>query len=62
MNVESVNQAAASSPPIAIAGLTVAGVHLQDWVLIATLGWIGLQMAWFLYRRYKDFTSGKYTE
>lgn len=56
---DSLREAISSAPPISVAGLTLAGVSLQDWVLIATLGWIGLQAAWFVYRRYKDIKEGK---
>jgi len=59
---ESVNQAVASAPPAIISSLAMAGVSLQDWVLLATLGWLGMQMAWFVYRRIKDFMNGKPTE
>lgn len=47
----------ASTPPAAIAALTLAGVSLQDWVLIGTLVWLSLQVGWFIYQRYKDFRN-----
>lgn len=50
---ESLNQAVASAPPAVISAITLAGVSLQDWVLIATLGWIGLQTVWFIWQRIK---------
>jgi hypothetical protein len=38
-----------SAPPVAVTGLSLAGVPLSDWVLIATLGWIGIQAGWFVW-------------
>lgn len=29
--------AAKVSPPVIVSGLTVAGVHLQDWLILATI-------------------------
>jgi len=43
-------EAAKSAPPVTVAGLTVAGVSLNDLVLIATLGYIVLQAGFLLYR------------
>jgi hypothetical protein len=37
-------------PAIAAAGFTVGGVTLQDWVLIVTLVYIILQIAYLLFR------------
>lgn len=48
-------EAAMSVPPAAVATVSVMGYTLSDWVLIATLAWLGLQISWFLYQRYKDF-------
>lgn len=50
-------EAVSSAPPISVAGLTLVGVSLQDWVLIATLLWITLQMAYFGYQRYKEWKN-----
>lgn len=44
--------AAKSAPPLAISGLSLAGIQMQDWVYIATLAWIGLQMLGFLWDRF----------
>jgi hypothetical protein len=43
-----------STPPLAVivAG-TLGGYSLQDWVLVATLIYIGLQVGWLLYKWYK---------
>jgi hypothetical protein len=43
-------EAVKSAPPVTVAGLTVAGVSLNDLVLIATLGYIVLQAGFLLYR------------
>ena len=52
---EGVRDAVLSAPPTAVAGLALMGITLQDWVLMATLLWLGLQIAWFGYKRYQDF-------
>jgi hypothetical protein len=44
-----------STPPAAIAALTLMGVSLQDWVLLATLGWLSMQIAYFIYQRCKEW-------
>lgn len=41
--------AAKSAPPVAVSGLTLAGVSLNDWVLVATLAWIGIQAGFFIW-------------
>jgi hypothetical protein len=43
-------EAAKSAPPVTVAGLTVAGVSLNDVVLIATLCYIVMQAGFLLYR------------
>ena len=43
-------EAAKSAPPVTVAGLTVAGVSLNDVVLIATLFYIVLQAGFLAYR------------
>ena len=44
-----------SAPPAVVAGLSLAGVSLQDWVLMATLIWVTTQFSWFVYCRIKDW-------
>lgn len=51
-----------SVPPAAVAGLSLMGVSLQDWVLLATLGWLGIQIVWFGYNRWKEFKGKKNVE
>lgn len=59
---EMIREGAASLPPAAVAAVTLAGVSLQDWVLMATLGWIAMQISYFLYQRWKEFKIGKNIE
>lgn len=40
-----------SAPPVIVSGLQLFGVPLNEWVLIATLAWIGLQSAYFLWEK-----------
>lgn len=48
---ESVAAAAAKlTPSIGVAGVTLAGVHLQDWVLILTIIYTVLMIAEKLYK------------
>ncbi len=41
---ELVAAATKGSPPLAVTGLAIAGVPLQDWVLVATLVYTVLQI------------------
>lgn len=43
-----VTEAAKASPAITVGGLTLFGVGLSDWVLIATLIYTGLQVYFLL--------------
>ncbi len=45
MTGDLVAAAGKSAPPIAVSGLTVAGVSLQDWVLILTAIYTVIQIA-----------------
>ncbi|MFR9719884.1 hypothetical protein ACL00X_11060 [Aeromonas diversa] len=38
-----------SAPPVVVSGMTLAGYSLNDWVLVATLLWIAVQMGWFIW-------------
>lgn len=51
-------EALASAPPASVAGLTLVGISLQDWVLVATLFWLACQITYFGYQRYKDWKDG----
>lgn len=41
-----------AAPPVSITGLTLAGVSLNEWVLIATLLYTVLQIGWFIYSKF----------
>jgi hypothetical protein len=47
-----------SSPPVLVTGLTLGGVSLNEWVMIATLAYTVLQAAFLirdkLYRPWKE--------
>jgi hypothetical protein len=43
-------EAAKASPPVAVAGATVAGIQVNDLILWATLIYIVLQIGFLLYR------------
>ena len=49
---EIVNEAVKASPPITVVGLSLGGIALQDWVLIATLIYTLLQTGWFIYSKF----------
>jgi hypothetical protein len=46
-----------ASPPVAIIGITEAGVTLQDWVLIATLLYTLLQISLLAWKTYKNWNK-----
>lgn len=46
--------AAKGLPPMTVAGLTLAGVQLSDWVLIVTLIWLTLQIGGFIFDKYRQ--------
>lgn len=41
-----------AAPPVSVAGLGLAGVSLNEWVLIATLIYTILQIVWFVYSKF----------
>lgn len=41
-----------AAPPVSVAGLSLAGVSLNEWVLIVTLLYTLLQMGWFIYSKF----------
>lgn len=49
-----------ASPPVTVAGLSLAGVSLNEWVLILTLLYTLMQMGWFIYSKLirKDNRNG----
>lgn len=44
MKEEIVTATAKAAPPLAVSGLSVSGVSLQDWVYIATLVYLAFQL------------------
>ena len=44
-----VGETAKSTPPVAVVSMSWAGVSLNDWVLIATLVWLSVQIGWFIW-------------
>jgi hypothetical protein len=53
-----VKEAVNSTPPASVAGLTLAGVQLNDWVMVATLLYLILQISWFIYSKQKGLKDG----
>lgn len=60
---EYVTEATRAAPPVAVGGLTLGGVGLSDWVLIATLVYTVLQVGFLIrdkwYRPRKDRNGSK---
>jgi hypothetical protein len=50
------------SPPVAVTGLSLYGVSLQDWVLVVTLIYTALSLIFLIrdmvYRPWKDKNNG----
>lgn len=44
-------QAGLSAPPLGVAAITLAGIELQQWILILTVIWLLMQMGWFAYEK-----------
>ena len=54
LKIEAVQQAKMATPPIAInVATTVGGFSLNDWVMLATLAYIGLQAGWLVWKWWK---------
>lgn len=57
-NIEGVNMAVAkASPPVAVSGLTLVGVQLQDWLIIATLIYTVIQIIILLPKLKQSFSE-----
>jgi hypothetical protein len=54
-----IQQMLTSTPPVAVAGMTVLGYPLADWVQVLALVWLGLQIGWFIYSKFKQHRAGK---
>ncbi|API58451.1 hypothetical protein BSL82_03340 [Tardibacter chloracetimidivorans] len=48
-----------AAPPVAVSTAALAGMSLQDWVLVATLVYTVIQTALALYRAYRNHKDGK---
>lgn len=55
---EIVQEAVNVAPPASVAGMTLAGVAMSDWVLIATLVYLVMQITWFVYSKAKALHDG----
>jgi len=55
---EVITEALKSAPPVSIAGATVLGASLEEWVLVLTALYTVLQLAYFIRRRYKEYKDG----
>lgn len=55
--VDIASEAVKAAPPVTIAGLTVAGVSLNDLVLLATLIYLVLQASFLLYKWWRLHTG-----
>jgi hypothetical protein len=53
-----VSEVATTAPPTAISGLIAFGVPLDQFVVVLTLVYLILQIAWFIYSKYKVVTDG----
>lgn len=42
-----------AAPPVSVSGMALAGVPLSEWVIILTLIYTALQLAWFIYSKLK---------
>ena len=45
-------EAVKSAPPLVVTGMSFLGITLQEWVYIATLIWIGIQLGYFVYDKF----------
>lgn len=49
-----VTEAQKAAPPIVVSvATTIGGMSLQDWVYIATIGYIVLQAGWLIWKWYR---------
>lgn len=54
---EALSDVIKSSPPVTIGAVSAAGVSLQDWVYIATLFYLALQVAYLIWKFLKERRS-----
>ena len=43
----------AAVPPVAVTGMSFAGIPLQEWVFLVTILWVVLQIIFLIYDRLK---------
>lgn len=51
-------EVAKTAPPVSVAGATVMGVTLQEWVLYLTAVYTLLQIAYFIRKLFKEYQNG----
>lgn len=51
---EFIGAASKTAPPIAVTGAAIAGISLQDWVLISTLAYTALQIAFLVWKFFRE--------
>lgn len=56
---EVMSEALKSAPSVSIAGATVLGASLEEWVLVLTAIYTLLQLAYFVRTRYKEYKDGR---
>lgn len=56
---EMIRDGVLSAPPTIVASMTLAGVTLENWVLILSIFWLSLQITSFVYNKLKLFMSNK---
>jgi hypothetical protein len=54
LKIDLANEAQKAAPPIAVVGTYAAGLTLNDWVMIATLAYIGLQAGFLLWKWWRE--------
>lgn len=50
---------AKNAPPIAVVGLSLAGMSIQEWLYVITIIWIVYQFVMDVRKRIKDKDGGK---
>lgn len=53
-----VTEALKTAPPVSVAGATIMGASVEDWVLVLTALYLVMQVAHFLRSRYKEYKNG----
>lgn len=43
-----------AAPPVAVSGVTLLGLQLEEWVYVLTIFYTLMQIVWFIYRRLKE--------